>query len=64
MLSISIHYIKIAILFPQNLKLEVSELTTLFKVKEIEIHIRFLQSGACQRQYPGSFLSNLLCPLI
>ena len=48
--------------FPRNSELDVSELTALFKVKELEIHITFLQDGTWHNQYPDSYLfSNIYC---
>ena len=51
MSSIRIHYNKVVIPFPQNSELDVSELTALFKVKELGIHIKLLQDGTWHKQY-------------
>ena len=62
MSSIRIHYNNVVIPFPQNSELEVSELTTLFKVKELGIHIKFLQNGTWHNQYPDSFSQKFIVP--
>ena len=63
MSSISIlHYNKVVIPFPRNSELEVSELTALFKVKELGIRIKFLQNGTRYNQYPDSFSQKFIVP--
>ena len=59
MLSVNIHSNEILILFPQNPKLEVPELTALFKGKELGIQIRFLQSETWKNQYQSPSLESL-----
>ena len=58
-LSVNIHSNEILISFPQNPKLEVPELTALFKGKELGIQIRFLQSGTWKNQYQSPSLESL-----
>ena len=60
MSSISIHYNKVVIPFPRNSELEVSELTALFKVKELGI--QFLQNGIWHNEYPDSFSQKFIVP--
>ena len=62
MSSISIHYNKVVTPFPRNSELEVSELIALFKVKELGIHIKFLQNGTWHNQYPHSFSQKFIVP--
>ena len=59
MLSVNIHSNEILILFPQNPKLEVPELTALFKGKELGTQIRFLQSETWKNQYQSPSLESL-----
>ena len=62
MSSISIHYNKVVIPFPRNSELEVSELTALFKMRELITHIKFLQNGTWHNQYPDSFVPKFIVP--
>ena len=62
MSSIRIHYNKVVIPFPRNSELEVSELTALFKAKELGIHVKFLQNGTWHNQYPDSFSQKFIVP--
>ena len=55
MSSIRIQYNKVVMPFPRNSELDVSELTALFKAKELGIHIKVLQDGTCHNQYSESF---------
>ena len=48
--------------FPRNSELDVSELTALFKAKELEIHIKVLQDGTCHNQYSESFSQKFIVP--
>ena len=60
--SIRIHYNKVVITFPRNSELDVSELTALFKVKKLGIHIKFLQNGTWHNQYPDRFSQKFIVP--
>ena len=62
MSSISIHYNKVVIPFPRKSELEVFESTALFKVKELGIHIKFLQNGTWHNQYPDGFSQKFIVP--
>ena len=62
MSSTSIHYNKVVIPFPRNSELEVSELTALFKVRDLGTHIKFLQNGTWHNQYPDSFFPKFIVP--
>ena len=62
MSSVRIHYNKVVIPFPRNSELDVSELTVLFKMKELGICIKFQQDGTWHNQYPGSFSLKFIVP--
>ena len=55
MSSIRIQYNEVVMPFPRNSELDVSELTALFKAKELGINIKVLQDGTCHNQYSASF---------